>query len=280
MRLRAADPGTRTRALERLQRVRGNGYVQGVVRAILVGRFGGTRQAGVGAGLSRTRSVTLERSAHDAACWPAIQREEAEATNEGATELNASLTGASEVIGPTVSSFYSLTAVSLSGAAAQLSMRPEAGHVDWALDMKYAAPKGPIETVAITAAITLEMPSWTPPTTMLPKARAEWNRWYAALLAHEQGHIDLVHANFDELAQRMLGKSAAAGKKLFNAASAKLTADSKAYDKSTDHGKNNGTVMEVSIEEKELQEEKDKKKAADETQSDKSQSTERVPASP
>ena len=34
-------------------------------------------------------------------------------------------------------------------------------------------------SVKITAWINVEMPAWTPPPSMLPKAKAEWNRWYA-----------------------------------------------------------------------------------------------------
>ena len=45
-------------------------------------------------------------------------------------------------------------------------------------------------------------PSWTPPATMLPKAKAEWTRWYAALDAHEQGHVTKVHGVYEGAGQR------------------------------------------------------------------------------
>ena len=46
---------------------------------------------------------------------------------------------------------------------------------------------------------------------MLPKAKAEWERSYQALLAHERGHEKLVHDYFDGLANKILGKTRAAG---------------------------------------------------------------------
>jgi predicted secreted Zn-dependent protease len=127
--------------------------------------------------------------------------------------------------------------------------------------MKLAAPQGVITTVHITADITLEMPAWTPPTTMLPKAKAEWRRAYAALLAHENGHIKLVHDVFDGLAAKLLGKTSAVGKAMFATAKAKLATDSKAYDKKTANGQNTGTIIDVGIEQQEIDEAAKKKSA-------------------
>jgi hypothetical protein len=98
---------------------------------------------------------------------------------------------------------------------------------------------------------------------MLPKARAEWTRWYAALRAHEQGHIDLVHQVFDGLAKRMLGTTVRAGQALFDGAKTALGSKSRAYDARTGHGTKQGTVMNVSIEQQELDEERRKREQAE-----------------
>jgi predicted secreted Zn-dependent protease len=257
-----ADPGARTRALTKLHATRGNTFVQDVVRAMDGGRAGHATGHGLAAGAATTRTTTLvlERGAAEASSRVDVQRDE----GEDAEALGTSTGAVTETIGPSVESSWSIAASSLADAAAVISGRDEAGHVGWSLDMKYTATKGPIDSVTLTASITLEMPEWTPPPSMLPKAKAEWARWYAALRAHEQGHIDLVHANLDGLAARLIGMSGAKGEATFGAAKAKLSKDNKAYDKRTDHGRNAGTVMDVSIEQRELDEarrlEEEKKK--------------------
>jgi len=118
------------------------------------------------------------------------------------------------------------------------------------------------DTVSVNVDISLEMPSWTPPSTMLPKARAEWTRWFAALAAHEQGHIKLVHDVHDGISKKILGKAPKAGETLFNTAKASLATKSTTYDTTTDHGLKTGTVLNVGIEQQELDEEKKKQEEA------------------
>jgi hypothetical protein len=250
-----ADQGAQRRALRQLQQARGNSCVQGVVQAMLARKVGRLAGTGLGSGHSRTTTVTVERSADDLGRGLDAQRSETEALDTAGSEA------ATEAIGPATFSSWPVAASSLAEAADAISAQDEAGRVGWSLDMKYTASRGPIDSVAITAAITLEMPDWTPPPAMLPRAKAEWERWYAALRAHEQGHIDLVHAHFDGLAKRMLGCSPGKGRAMFEAAKATLSQDSAAYDKSTDHGRNAGTVMDVSIERREIDERKPKEAA-------------------
>ncbi len=168
--------------------------------------------------------------------------------------------GATEAIGPPTTSTYAISASSLDDVSAFVGTRDEAGHVGWVEDMAASGGNGStLDTVSVTVAISLEMPSWTPPSTMLPKARAEWTRWYAALAAHEQGHITLVHDVHDGLARKLLGKTPRAADTLFDAAKASLTARSKAYDATTAHGLKAGTILDVGIEQQELAEEQKKR---------------------
>jgi hypothetical protein len=182
---------------------------------------------------------------------------------DGAQQLDAKAGaggGATEVIGPPSSSTYAVSGSSLDDVSTFISTRDEAGHVGWVEDMAASGSNGStLDTVSVTVAISLEMPSWTPPSTMLPKARAEWTRWYAALAAHEQGHIKLVHDVHDGLAKKLLGKTPRAADTLFDAAKASLTAKSKAYDTATGHGLKTGTIIDVGIEQQELADEQKKK---------------------
>lgn len=288
--LSTADAATRLRTLEALQHQYGNRYVQSVVQG-LNGRAG-TLEARTGAPVAR-RTVHLEigRSTGTGTGTGtstgtgaggvgglAIQREdpEPEGVGEpGAETLDAATAppGATETIGPETMSTYTPSATTLAALATQLEARDEAGHVDWALSMTNAAPTGVITAVNITADITLEMPAWSPPATMLPKAKAEWSRAYAALLAHEQGHIKLVHDIFDGLAASLLGKTSRAGAAMFATAKASLAAASESYDRKTGHGQKTGTVIDVAIEQQEI-DGAAKKKSAD------SAEKKEVPASP
>ena len=248
--LQHADPWARARAVQRLQAGLGN--------------------AAVGAMLSqrhaRTTHLQLERRADDTEARTTIQREEGDPPVDAAQTLDTTTAGgagATEEIGPPAQTDYAVSASSLADVLAAISGREEAGYVGWTQAMTSSAPNGPtVETVSVKVDITLEMPAWAPPSSMLPRARAEWNRWYAALLAHEQGHIQIVHDVYDGLAKRLIGKTPAAATAAFNAAKASLTTRSAAYDTKTGHGLKTGTILDVGIETLELDAEQKKKDAA------------------
>jgi len=215
----------------------------------------------------RTTHLQLERRADDNEARTTIQREDGDLPVDGAQALDTTAAGggggATETIGPPTSANYAVTGSSLADVLAAISGRDEAGHVGWVATPKYAANTGTtVDTASVNVDITIEMPSWTPPTTMLPKAKAEWTRWYAALLAHEQGHIALVHTVYDGLAKKMIGKTLTAAGAVFSTADATMQPKSDAYDTKTDHGLKTGTVLDVGIETLELDEEQKKKDAA------------------
>ena len=91
--------------------------------------------------------------------------------------------GASETIGPPTPSSYAVQATSLADVLAAIGGRDEAGHVGWVGDTHVRGEHRDRRSTprSVNVDISIEMPSWTPPATMLPKARAEWTRWYAAL---------------------------------------------------------------------------------------------------
>ncbi|MCY7418915.1 MAG: DUF922 domain-containing Zn-dependent protease [Chloroflexi bacterium] len=172
--------------------------------------------------------------------------------------------GATEVVGPPVVTNHALSASGLIDIASIMSGRSEAGKVGWSEEMSATGPAGKgMDTVSVVVKITLDMPTWDPPSSMLPLARAEWERWLGALQAHEQGHIELVHQVHDGIAAKIIGKSKPAADTLWANAQASLTTKSAAYDTRTGHGLKTGTVLNVKIETDELADEEKKEAAAD-----------------
>jgi predicted secreted Zn-dependent protease len=245
--LDAADSASRTRALDDLQAGAGNAAVGG-----LLSGHGHATGSGMGRGASpagvrtRTTDLTISRDIGD---------DDIADVSDLVVPLGAgATTGAIETVGPVTASSYAVDGSSLADVAAFIGGRDEAGHVSWGPTLDFHQTDGVIDSVTIDVSIDLEMPAWSPPSSMLPRARAEWSRWYAALQAHEQGHIDLVHQAFDGLASRILGKQVATGRRLFATARSTLATASRAYDGRTGHGTRQGTIMNVAIEQQEADE--------------------------
>jgi hypothetical protein len=210
----------------------------------------GSRTGGTGRGAGSGETLTVERDIGDEA-------EPGDPAIGEAEQLADIPEGATEEVGPSTSSSYGVAAVSLSDIASQLSSRDEAGHCGWKESWTYkTSPTGRINAVKVTVAIDIEMPAWTPAPSMLPKAKAEWERSYAALLAHEQGHERLVHDHFDGLADKILGKTVRQGTALFEGAKGSLSRASRGYDTKTGHGTKAGTIIDTTIEQREIDEKK------------------------
>lgn len=252
-RLASADARTRAHTCHALQRDHGNAFVESVIGSLSTptpASNGGGTGGRVGAGAGRGETLTLERETPDEA-------EPADAASDEAEQLADIPEGATEEVGPATSSSYSVAALSLSDVASQLSSRDEAGYCGWKEAWTYkTGSTGRITAVKVKVKIDIEMPAWTPPPSMLPRAKAEWERSYQALLAHEQGHERLVHEHFDGLADRILGKTVRQGTALFEGAKASLSRASRAYDGKTGNGTKTGTIIDTTIERRELDEKK------------------------
>ena len=164
---------------------------------------------------------------------------------------------------PPKSSTYAFAGQTLEEISGEVSGRGEAGKVQWSPTMSgQLGPGNKLVDVTVEVNLTLEMPDSAPPAGLGPKAKAEFERWYKALQAHEQGHIDLVVKHFDGLAKRMIGMKGDKAQKLLETTKAALDAESKTYDTSTGNGTKTGTIIDFGIEQKELEE---KKKAESES---------------
>ncbi len=181
---------------------------------------------------------------HRATTAPVLQREEAGA-GEGAGAGAARGRGTT-TIRPVARATYPVEGATLAEAAAQIEAREEAGVTEW--NPAYSLSRddeGNVTDATVTVTITVTMPNW-PGAARLPAAtRAEWDRFYAALEAHEQGHVSLVQENLRDVADAMVDKSEAEAIAAFEAALANLQQVNDAYDAANDHGRNAGCTLDL-----------------------------------
>ena len=129
-------------------------------------------------------------------------------------------------------------------AAHQLMARTEAGSVtSQVADVGYvaSAETGRTRIVAVTVIETLRMPVWADREERPPAEQAEWDRFYAALLAHEREHIAIDRRHLDNLHRRCLRKTVAEMDDEIDRATAAADTENRDFDTTTDHGRNAGT---------------------------------------
>jgi predicted secreted Zn-dependent protease len=140
---------------------------------------------------------------------------------------------------------YDVDAETLEDFEKAISKRKEAGDTDWTPVYNYDQEDGKVTNVTVTVTIKVTMPNWPGAAKLKGKAKAEWDRFYKALEAHEQGHVKIAQEQFKGLAEKMLGKKEADAKKEFEKAKKAAKDASDKYDKSNDHGRKQGTIIDV-----------------------------------
>lgn len=102
---------------------------------------------------------------------------------------------------------YAVAGATLQEVWDALSGLEEAGTAHW--EPAYTTQigeDGTITSAEVTVASSITVPEWSDSSSASPAAQAEWSRWWAALEAHEQGHIALVHEHLARLDQRLVGR--------------------------------------------------------------------------
>lgn len=151
-------------------------------------------------------------------------------------------------IGAPARQTYPVTGATLAQAAAVIEAREEAGLTEWKPKLKYDKDDAGLVTHAtVTVPLTITMPNWSAASKLSKAAKAEWDRFYQALEAHEQGHVDLVNKHLGGLGATLVGKTEAEASDAFANAVQELKDASDTYDVDTDHGRNHGTELDVGI---------------------------------
>jgi len=143
----------------------------------------------------------------------------------------------------------SVSGNTLTAVAKTISHMPagEAAAAEWLPRYDYQTVGEVLTDVLVTVETRITMPRWSSYETAPEAEQSEWDRFCSALRAHEQGHIDLVVEHLHDIDERLVGKSASAAQQVWAKALDSLESANSAYDQETDHGRNEGAVIDVTV---------------------------------
>jgi predicted secreted Zn-dependent protease len=152
-------------------------------------------------------------------------------------------------IGPTSRSTYEIEATSLDEAmtAMEEHSADEAAQTSWSPTFSADNDGTNVTAARVEVPVAVEMPSWPGSSQVSRAARAEWTRFRTALGVHEDGHVSRVQTGFARSDRRLLRKTPEAAETEFGTIVEAVQSNSDAFDTQTDHGRNNGTVIDTSI---------------------------------
>jgi predicted secreted Zn-dependent protease len=137
----------------------------------------------------------------------------------------------------------SIRGSTLEAVAQTVSTLPEAAKTEWFPTYVTTTTGDVVSDASVTVRTRVTMPQWSGYASASQSEKDEWDRFCAALRAHEQGHLSIVSDQLSGVDARLVGLSSDAARDAWNDALAALGAASDAYDVATDHGRNQGTVI-------------------------------------
>jgi hypothetical protein len=203
----------------------------------------------VGAGTTDATGATVSTASTGATNAAGSGDQGAVPTGSGAPTPGASWTK----IGPVTNSTYAVSG-SLRSVANAIAARTEAGSVTStpSQDTETYAPDGGTEKVTaarVTVTQAMELPSWTDKANATKGQQAEWDRFFAAITTHENGHVALDKTAYDSVHTKMVGQTPKGADEKLDAAEAKATTDNATYDTNNGHGVKQGTGINPNIDE-------------------------------
>jgi hypothetical protein len=136
---------------------------------------------------------------------------------------------------------------SLQQAADSLAARNEAGSVATGFSSINFTTKGESVVAAVLEVTsTVTLPVWSDRGSAPPEEQKEWDRFAAAIAAHEAQHLALDKREFANAHAKCLGKTETKADEALDAVQTKADTVNQEYDTQTDHGKNAGTKINPS----------------------------------
>lgn len=133
----------------------------------------------------------------------------------------------------------------LATVAQTIAGMTEAGKTEWYPSYVTSTTGDVVSDATVTVKTKVTLPQWSSYDSASQSDQTEWDRFCAALRAHEQGHLDLVTQQLSGVDQQMIGQSSADADRTFQSTLAALAAASDSYDVSNDHGRTAGTIINV-----------------------------------
>jgi predicted secreted Zn-dependent protease len=140
---------------------------------------------------------------------------------------------------------YDVVAESLGDAASEVSSLAEAATTEWFPHFTSTTADGRLAHVVVEAPTRVTMPRWIGYADASPDDRQEWDRFCAALRAHEQRHLDLVREHLQGVEAQLTGQTPARAAAIWTQVLDRLDAASRELDRDTDHGRAAGTMVSV-----------------------------------
>ena len=169
--------------------------------------------------------------------------------DEGGAPAAPALTSSFTKVGPPTRSSYTVSGT-LRQAANAVAARPEAGATVTTPVLDIAADSKWPTHVQVTVGQAVELPEWDGKAAATQNQRNEWDRFKAAITAHEDGHVAKDQAAFANAHVKIKAKpTRPAGEKEFDTIVAQADTDNDAFDAKTDHGRNAGTNINPNIDE-------------------------------
>lgn len=133
----------------------------------------------------------------------------------------------------------------LAAVADTVAGMDEAGKTEWFPSYVTTTTGSVVSGVTVMVKTKVTMPQWSGYADAAQSEKNEWDRFCAALRAHEEGHLNLITEQLSNVDRRLIGGSFAQAAQAWREALSALSSASDAYDSSTDHGRNQGTVIEI-----------------------------------
>jgi predicted secreted Zn-dependent protease len=141
---------------------------------------------------------------------------------------------------------YDLRGASLADVAEEIALKDEAAQTEWFPQYSFTTTGQQLATADVTVKMRITMPRW-PGYDSAPAAdQSEWDRFLAALQVHEQGHVDLVLQHLSNIDEQLVGQSPTAARGVWDETLGALKSASDSYDRETNHGRNQGTIIAAS----------------------------------
>jgi len=158
-------------------------------------------------------------------------------------------TSSSTTVGPPTASSYTVSGT-LRQAAESVAARPEAGQTLTSPVLNMAPPGKWPTHVQVIVGQAVQLPEWDGKASATQNQRNEWDRFKAAITAHEAGHVSTDVKAFANAHVKIRAQpTRAKGSEEFDTIGTQADTDNDSFDARTDHGRNAGTNINPNIDE-------------------------------